>query len=721
MDKISILNSCVLNIPIVVTNDVHYLERGGAKIQQLQMLNDQNKTWDDLANDVNDEIWTIKSDEFYYKTVSEIKDSWEKWHKSDVFTEEVFWEGIKNSIAISDKIEDFTIDKGNKLPKMSENSRAVLAKKTIEGLKKKGLSDKKEYKDRAMFEYEIICKKGFADYFLILESVISYAKSTFGEHSVGPGRGSAGGSLVNYLIGNTDIDPLKHDLLFERFLDIERADVVDIDTDFEPRIRDAVVDFMVNKFGQEYVSNIGTFGIARTKVAIQDVGRVFGIPAQETLSITKAVGEEIDEDASFEDAEEKVPALKDYLDKWERVGLDEELKPKADQVEWKKELQHLRTYISSIKGGARNISQHAAGVLVSSDKLMENVALARSRNRIVTGWQEGSDFHELSDLGYYKFDILGLNNLQVVNDTVALIEKRRGIKIDLHSLDLGEREVYDKVVASQDHMGVFQFESNLALKLMRDIVPSSFEELSAVSSLLRPGPLQMGMDKEFANRKHGRPDETGHVWSEAEIPECIKDILSPTKGIIIFQEQFMLIGMKIGGFGKGEVNAWRKALVKYSKGAEAEAKRYAQIESYRKKFVENASKPENLGDAKEAQDLWDLIAAFAKYGFNKTISSDETIEDKTRGFISIEEVNKLVKSGESVCVKSADKNGEIIWVDVLNVHDHGVLDLVEVELEDGKTIKCTLDHKFRTSEGMIPLKDILERNLEVITEEECLR
>jgi len=229
-------------------------------------------------------------------------------------------------------------------------------------------------------------------------------------------------------------------------------------TDFEPRIRDAVVDYMIERFGRDYVSNIGTFGISRTKVAIQDAGRVFSIPAQETLAVTKALGDDIDEDAPFSDAIEACSELKAYLEKWEKVGEEESLKPENERIKWREDLKDLRYFIEGIKGNVRQISQHAAGVLVSSDKLMENVALGRSRNRIVTGWQEGSDYHELSDLGYYKFDILGLNNLQVVNDCVSLIKQRHNKEIDWSKIDLNEKEVYEKIVAAQDHMGVFQFE-----------------------------------------------------------------------------------------------------------------------------------------------------------------------------------------------------------------------------------------------------------------------
>jgi len=465
-------------------------------------------------------------------------------------------------------------------------------------------------------------------------------------------------------------------------------------TDFEPRIRDAVIDYMVERFGSEYVSAIGTFGVTRTKVAIQDVGRVFGIPAQETLGLTKQL-KDADDDAPLEQLEEEYPILKKYLDKWEGEGYN------------------LRYYINGIRNAQRNISQHAAGVLVSSDKLMDNVALVQSRKRVVTGWQEGSDYHELSDLGYYKYDILGLNNLQVVNDSHALIKKRRGVDIDWESLDLNEKFVYENVVHNHDHYGTFQFESPLARKLMKDIMPDNFEELSAVSSLLRPGPLRMGMHTEFADRKHGRKVE----GKDYDIPECIRNILGYTFGIIVYQEQFMQIATQIGGLSAAETNAFRKALVKYGKSAEQEAKRYAQVQSYHDLFVETASKPEYLGDKLKAEELWQLIASFAAYGFNKSLYCKELVEDRDRGMITLEEVERLRDNGEEVWVKSADEDGNDIWVEVIDAHDHGELGLVDVELEDGKKIRCTLDHKFMTTKGMQPLREIITRRLDIIVED----
>ena len=255
---------------------------------------------------------------------------------------------------------------------------------------------------------------------------------------------SAAGSLVNYLIGITDVDPIQHDLMFERFLDIARADVVDIDMDYEPRVRDAVIDHVIEKYGSKQVSAIGTFGTTKTKVAVADAARVLGVPINDTFHITKNVlGADVDDDAPWETLIAENQELQDYLEKHKnltRNGHD------------------LSFFIKGIRNAPRSISQHAAGVLITSDDLMRNIPLIRASKRIVTGWQEGSDFRELSDLGYFKFDVLGLNNLQVINDAVTLVEQRRGVKIDLNSLDLEDKLVYDDIINKHDHFGVFQFE-----------------------------------------------------------------------------------------------------------------------------------------------------------------------------------------------------------------------------------------------------------------------
>lgn len=284
--------------------------------------------------------------------------------------------------------------------------------------------------------------------------------------------------------------------------------------------------------------------------------------------------------------------------------------------------------------------------------------------------------------------------------------------------EVGSGETYDISMKSPHNNFIANdmvvHNSNLARRLMRDIIPENFEELSAVSSLLRPGPLRMGMHTEFADRKHGRQIE----GKDYDAPECLRHILGDTYFIIVYQEEFMRIANEIGGLDRAETNAFRKALVKYSKSSENEAKRYSQVQSYHDKFIKNASKPEFFGDKLKAEEWWQLIASFAAYGFNKSLYCKELAQDRDRGIIPLEEIERLKNNGEEVWVKSADEDGNDIWVEVIDTHDHGVLDLVEVELEDGKKIRCTWDHKFRTSEGMLPLYEIEERELEIFVENE---
>jgi DNA polymerase III subunit alpha len=417
---------------------------------------------------------------------------------------------------------------------------------------------------------------------------------------------SAAGSLVNYLLKITDIDPLKHDLLFERFLDMGRKDLPDIDSDFEPRIRDSVIHYMIKKFGKDNVAPIGTFGILKTRSAILDVARVCNIPPQETMAVTTKLPKDLDENDDLATLEQDYPALKAYLDKWEAEG-----KP-------------LRYYINGIRGGHRQAGQHAAGVLLSSDRLIDNVALIKAKKGVVTGWVEGAGGRELSDLGYAKYDILGLNNLQVINDSLALIKKRRSIDVDITHIDLDDSKVYTEVVKQQDHMGVFQFESGLARKLMKDILPDNFNELSDISALLRPGPLKMHTPEEYANRKHNRPDDHGRTWTPDDIPPILRPILGPTFGLVIYQEQVMQIAEALGNFSKYETNNLRKLIIKYGKVSQDDPDYQKNMKKYHDQYIENAAKPDKLGDRLAAEELWQTMAAQASYAFNRSHSISYT-------------------------------------------------------------------------------------------------
>jgi len=287
-------------------------------------------------------------------------------------------------------------------------------------------------------------------------------------------------------------------------------------TDFEPRIRDSVINYMIKRFGREHVANIGTFGMLKIKSAIQDVARVCGIPSADVFPITKKIPQDVNDVAPLDELEENIPALRSFLNKHDSEKIP------------------IRWFINGVRGAHRQAGSHAAGVLVSSEDLTKSVALIQSKKNIVTGWLEGALGHELSDLGYAKFDILGLNNLQVVNDTLKLIKKRRGITVKTEDIDknLDDPFVYKNIVNAGDHAGIFQFESNIAIKVLNLIKPDKFSELSDISALIRPGTLSMGIPEIYADRKFGRADENGKVWSEDDIPPSIRDILRPTYGLM---------------------------------------------------------------------------------------------------------------------------------------------------------------------------------------------
>ncbi len=293
-------------------------------------------------------------------------------------------------------------------------------------------------------------------------------------------------------------------------------------TDFEPRIRNAVIDYMVERFGRENTSNIGTYGMLKSRSAILDVARVFGIPAAETMNVTKYIDVDSEGDPLHE-IEDANPELKKYLNKWQDKGYD------------------LRFFVEGVRGSVRQPSMHAAGLLISDVNLAENVALMRAKKGIITGWQESGSTEELSKLGFAKMDILGLLNLQVMNDAAKLVAERHGTVIDWTEVDLNEQEVYENIIQTGDSMGLFQFEASFVVNMLRNIKPQNFEQFAAISALLRPGPLHMGMDKEFANRVNKRPDKKGNIWSEDDIPEAIKSILAPTKGILCIEGSSLIL------------------------------------------------------------------------------------------------------------------------------------------------------------------------------------
>ena len=432
-----------------------------------------------------------------------------------------------------------------------------------------------EYESRLTAEIEMIKKMRFAGYFLIVWDFIHYARAQ--GVPVGPGRGSAAGSLVSYALHITDVDPLQYDLLFERFLNPERISMPDIDIDFCMRRRGEVIDYVRQKYGDKSVAQIITFGTMAAKAVIKDAGRALDMPYGEVDRLAKMIPPTLN--ISLEEALKQSPQLDSMREKDERV----------------KELVEVAL---RLEGLARHASTHAAGVVISPQPLTEIVPLYKSsKDEITTQY----DMNALERIGLLKMDFLGLTTLTVLSDAVQLIKQNRGTDIDLDTLPLDD-EVSYKLFARGDTTGIFQFESHGMRDILRRYQPTRLEDLTALNALYRPGPIQGGMIDDFIARKHGKKKVT------YDLPE-LEEILSETWGVILYQEQVMQIANRLAGFSLGDADLLRRAMGK---------KKPEEMAAQREKFLTGC--PARKVPQKKAEKIFDLMAEFAGYGFNKSHS-----------------------------------------------------------------------------------------------------
>jgi DNA polymerase-3 subunit alpha len=432
-----------------------------------------------------------------------------------------------------------------------------------------------DYEQRLERELAIIQQMKFPGYFLIVWDFIRYAK----EHGipVGPGRGSAAGSLVSYALGITDIDPLQHELLFERFLNPERISMPDIDIDFCMNRRGEVINYVTQKYGRDNVAQIITFGTMAAKAAIKDVGRAMDIPYADVDRIAKMVPTQLN--ITLDQAIEDSPQLREAM---EKDGQIRELMETAKRLE----------------GMVRNSGVHAAGVVISPRPLTDLVPLHKTKNdEIVTAF----DMVAIEKMGLLKMDFLGLTTLTILTDALKLILQTRGTPITLESLPLDDAETYQKVFHKGLTSGVFQFESHGMRDVLRRYQPNSIEHLTALNALYRPGP--MAMIDDFIERKQGRRK------IEYELPE-LKEILEETLGVFVYQEQVMQAANKLAGYSLGEADLLRRAMGK---------KKPEEMAAQRERFVEGAA--QRKFPAKKIEKIFDLMAQFAGYGFNKSHSA----------------------------------------------------------------------------------------------------
>ena len=598
----------------VITNDVYYPNRKDAVLQKIvESIKEGSKIdteksenseilYDDLylksENEIEKSFENNKYSEFYETGINNVEkivencnvdfefhhfkfpkyslpqNVSEKEFLRNLVFEGLFQKYLKKSVSDSEKLQ---------LDKNFEIIEKEIAKDEIAGQKLKEVKIREELLknnlenvlERAEYELEIIDKMGYNGYFIIVWDFIKFSREN-GVY-VGPGRGSAAGSIVSYALNITEIDPLEYNLIFERFLNPERISMPDIDIDFDQEQREIVINYVVNKYGAEYVAHIITFGTLKARLAIRDVGRVLNVSLVKVDKIAKM----IPFNTELKDALNNIPEIR-------------------KMYETDREIKRVIDYSLKLEGKVRHASVHAAGVVISKDVLSDEIpTYSDGKTKIVSTQYQ---MKELEELGILKMDFLGLKNLTILRKTVENIEKRRKTRIVLNDILLNDEKTYE-LLTKADTMGVFQCESAGIRSLMKKMKIEKFEDIIALLALYRPGPLRSGMVDDFINVKNNRTEIK-------YIDDSLKYILEETYGIILYQEQVMKIVSEMANYSLGEADELRRAIGK---------KNPELMKKNREKFVTNAQKNGVL--SKKANEIYDLVEKFGGYGFNKSHSA----------------------------------------------------------------------------------------------------
>lgn len=570
-----------LGIKMIITNDSHYLRREDADAHDTLLCLQTNAFKDD------ENRFKFSNNEFYVKTATELRDSF-KWMDSALFEE-----CINNTVEIADKCH-LIIEMGKApLPHyevpQGYTIESYLEHITYEGIKKRYGSIEEDIKKRVDYELGIIIQMGFAAYFLITWDFIHYAKTN--GIPVGPGRGSAAGSVVAYALEITDLDPIKHNLLFERFLNPERFTMPDVDIDFCIERRGEVIDYVTKKYGEDRVCQIITFSTYAAKAALKGVARVLRIPFAESNRLAALIPSE--PKTHIDDALLPGMELRQLYDDDYQIVIDRE----TGKTIGVKKLIDMAKAIEGMKCGT---GTHAAGVIISHAPLNTIIPIQPSKDGIV---QTGYPPHEVTEvLSLLKMDFLGLRNLTIIFKTIALIKKLRGEDIEINKIALDDKPTYDMLMQG-DTDGVFQLESSGMKALVKRLKPDVFEDLGALVALFRPGPLESGMVDEFVDRKHGRKEI---VYAHPLLEPVLKD----TYGTIVYQEQIMQVFQILADYTLGQADMVRRMMGK---------KKLEEMQKQKGKFIERSAAH---GMTKEdSNTLFEQIEKFASYCFNRSHSA----------------------------------------------------------------------------------------------------
>jgi DNA polymerase-3 subunit alpha len=672
-----------LDIKIIATNDSHFISCNDVEAHDALLCILTGKK---IAEDKR----LRYSGTEYLKSAEEMKLLFR-----DHLEPEIVEEAIANTCEVADKVKAYKVMGEPRIPHYPVPAGHT-ADTYLESVTWDGLLDRlkcrsraeipPDYKERLQGELKIMQQMGFSTYFLVVWDYIKYARDN--KIPVGPGRGSAAGSLVAYALKITNIDPVHHGLLFERFLNPERKSMPDIDTDFCIDRRDEMIHYVTQRYGEDKVAQIITFNRMTSKAVLKDVARVLDIPYSESDKMAKLI-----------------PVARGKPAKLAVMISDDTPSPEfKERYDNDPQVHRWLDMAIRIEGTNKTFGVHAAGVVISADPLDEIVPLQKNNDgAVITQYS----MEDLESLGLLKMDFLGLKNLTTLQRAADLIKQNKGIELDLDQLPLDERralQILEKGTSKklpddikkthklleQGYLeGIFQLESSGMRQVVKDLKPSGIEDISSILALYRPGPLDAGLIPKFIDRKHGR---------EAVVYEhpLLEPILKETYAVMVYQEQIMKIAQDLAGYSLGEADLLRRAMGK---------KKVAEMQKHRQIFIDGSTK--NGITQQIAEGLFDQMILFAEY----CLSYDTEVFTVEYGALPI---GKIIEEQIQCQVYSVDSHGFVYTQPIAQWHHRGEQEVWEYTLDNGANIRATQDHKFMTTDGeMLPIEEIFNRGLEL--------